>query len=66
MKKKKPEFKEQKVFGCRMSNNIVTLCRCLCKPYKGRGQCGRLAMHGVRGRTQKAIVDYTNRERKSA
>jgi hypothetical protein len=33
----------------------------LCTPIDGIGLCGRQAPHGLRGRTQKAIINYKKR-----
>jgi hypothetical protein len=33
----------------------------LCVPTDGQGTCGRLATHGMMGRTQKAIARYNAR-----
>jgi hypothetical protein len=48
----RPPFLHQ---GCVMSRNRALRCLGLCTPKNGRGACGRVAWHGLRGRTQLAI-----------
>jgi hypothetical protein len=49
---------------CLMAGHQVTWCRGLCRPINGLGLCGRPAPHGLRGRTQRAIARYNERNRK--
>ena len=47
---------------CLVAGHLVTWCRSLCTPVDGRGLCGRPAPHGLKGRTQRAIAGYNERE----
>ena len=47
---------------CVVARNQVGWCRGLCRPLRGRGMCGRLAPHALRGRTQLAIAKYEERK----
>jgi len=47
--------------GCPMVRNRASWCMELCQPVEGHGTCGRLATHGMMGRTQKAIARYNAR-----
>ena len=47
--------------GCPMVRNRASWCMELCVPVDGQGTCGRLATHGMMGRTQKAIARYNAR-----
>jgi len=48
--------------GCPWVRNRATWCMGLCKPVDGFGTCGRLAPHGLRGRTQLAIARLKAKE----
>ena len=41
--------------GCPMTKSNTKWCYGMCKPVNGRGYCGRIAPHGLEGRTQRAI-----------
>lgn len=43
---------------CVAARNQVGWCRGLCTPVDGHGPCGRVAPHGLLGRTQEAMIDY--------
>lgn len=44
--------------GCPLTKNRTAWCYRMCDPSAdGRGQCGRLAPHGLTSRTQRAIAD---------
>lgn len=47
---------------CVVAGHQVTWCRAECRPIEGRGLCGRLAPHGLKGRTQIAIAGYNARK----
>ena len=44
--------------GCPLTNNRSCWCYALCVPVRGLGACGRVAPHGLRGRTQRAIDQF--------
>ena len=46
---------------CPMVGHQASWCRMLCNPIDGHGLCGRLAPHGLIGKTQRAIKDYRER-----
>jgi hypothetical protein len=50
--------------GCPLVRNRATWCMGLCTPVDGQGTCGRVAPHGLRGRTQRAIARF-NAEKKT-
>lgn len=51
-----------RVRGCIMTRSRTPWCYGLCTPIHGRGHCGRLAPHGMLGRTQQAILNYKLRQ----
>jgi hypothetical protein len=62
--RKKKEITKRKVRGvraytvvrCPMNGQQVGWCRGLCEPVEELGLCGRVAPHGLQGRTQRAIA----------
>jgi hypothetical protein len=48
--------------GCPWVRNRATWCMGLCTPLDGLGTCGRIAPHGLRGRTQTAIARIKAKE----
>lgn len=53
---------ERKEWGCPRTKNRSNWCHAWCVPKDGRGDCGRLAPHGLLGRTQLAILRQKDRE----
>ena len=51
---------------CPFNGHQASWCRQLCEPINGRGACGRLATHGMLGRTQLAIARYQEKQSRSA
>ena len=52
--------------GCPLTKNRTAWCFRLCDPdAEGKGQCGRLAPHGLKSRTQRAIAEH-NRQKRAA
>lgn len=52
--------------GCPLTKNRAAWCFRLCDPdADGKGQCGRLAPHGLKSRTQRAIAEH-GRQRRAA
>jgi len=51
-------------WGCPLTKNRSSWCHAWCDPMGGIGACGRVAPHGMVGRTQRAIQRFN--ERKSA
>jgi hypothetical protein len=50
------------VLRCPLNGHQVGLCRGLCTPStEGLGLCGRIAAHGLVGRTQAAIMEHARR-----
>jgi hypothetical protein len=47
--------------GCPLTRNRSAWCYRLCAPEDGRGLCGRIAPHALRGRTDLAIESYQKR-----
>ena len=50
---------------CPFNGHQVSWCRQLCEPIGDYGFCGRLATHGMKGRTQIAIASYRERPLKT-
>ncbi len=51
--------------GCPLTNNLSPWCFRLCVPdAEGRGRCGRLAPHTLKGKTQLAIEAHNKRKLK--
>lgn len=48
----------RKEWGCPRTKNRSNWCHAWCIPQDGRGDCGRIAPHGILGRTQKAILSH--------
>jgi len=44
--------------GCTLTKNRSSWCNAFCEPHDGRGACGRIAPHAIRGRTQRAIDKF--------
>lgn len=50
--------------GCPLTKNRTAWCFRICDPdVEGKGQCGRLAPHGLKGKTQRAIADHNAKKR---
>ena len=49
------------VLGCPLTHNRSSWCNAFCVPSKGKGPCGRIAPHALRGRTQRAIDQHKSR-----
>ena len=57
-------FRPYSVPRCPLNGHQVSFCRGLCTSSAlGRGLCGRLAPHGLIGRTQAAIAAHERRRR---
>ena len=58
-------LKEYTYLGCPLTRNRSPWCFRLCTPDdEGHGQCGRVAPHALKGRTQVAIETHNQRKRK--
>jgi len=56
-------LKEYTCLGCPLTRNRSTWCFRLCAPDEdGNGRCGRIAPHGLKGRTQSSIADFNKRQ----
>ena len=55
-KRKRRGLRAYTVVRCPMNGQQVGGCRGLCEPVDQRGLCGRVAPHGIQGRTQLAIA----------
>lgn len=55
-------LKEYTCLGCPLTRNHAAWCFRLCSPDdEGNGRCGRIAPHGLKGRTQLSIERYDKR-----
>lgn len=58
-------IREYTYLGCPLTRNRSAWCFRICVPDKeGRGQCGRVAPHGLKGRTQLAIEGQNRKQRR--
>lgn len=48
----------RKNWGCPRTKNRSSWCHAWCTPRDGLGDCGRIAPHGLLGRTQLAILKH--------
>jgi hypothetical protein len=55
---RRPNF----IIGCPLTHNRSSWCNAFCTPMRGRGPCGRIAPHRLRGRTQRAIDRWKRAE----
>jgi hypothetical protein len=51
----------RETWGCPLTKNRSNWCYRMCAPVNGLGQCGRVAPHTLRGRTDLAIERYNAR-----
>lgn len=59
-------IREYTYLGCPLTKSRTAWCFRLCVPDgDGRGECGRVAPHGLLGRTQKAIEAHNRKQRKA-
>lgn len=50
---------EYTYLGCPMTKNRSPWCFRMCRPsFDGKGQCGRVAPHSIKGNIQQGIIDY--------
>jgi hypothetical protein len=59
--KRIPREKFHREWGCPRTKNRTPWCFALCTPKDGLGECGRIAPHGLVGRTDGAIMRYNAR-----
>ena len=52
----------QNIWGCPLTKNRSPWCHAWCTPHHGLGVCGRIAPHGLRGRTQRAITAFKDQQ----
>lgn len=57
-KRKNNKVPEYRHLGCPHTKNHSLWCFHLCVPKNGIGECGRLAPHGVLGKTREAILRH--------
>lgn len=58
VKREKKGVPEYTCLGCPLTKSHSLWCHRLCVPNNGVGYCGRVAPHGVTGRTQEAILRF--------
>lgn len=54
----KPRVQPYSYLGCPETVARVPWCYRICKPVNGKGTCGRVAPHLLKGRIQRAIATY--------
>lgn len=54
----KPVIQPYSYLGCPETVSRVPWCYRICKPINGKGTCGRVAPHVLKGRIQRAIAAY--------
>jgi len=52
----------RKAWGCPRTKSRTNWCYAYCIPRDGLGQCGRVAPHGLLGRTQLAILAHRQKQ----
>lgn len=52
---------DRRLVGCPLTKNRSPWCHAWCVPNQGVGYCGRLAPHGILGKTQRAILNHKAR-----
>lgn len=53
------KLSDRKEWGCPRTKNRSNWCHAWCVPTQdGSGDCGRVAPHGLLGRTQRAILNH--------
>jgi len=60
--RRKPTRCREKSWGCPRTKNRSNWCHGWCTPTNGLGDCGRVAPHGLLGRTQLAILAHEARD----
>jgi hypothetical protein len=63
LRRRKRRLRAYNTIRCPLAGHQAGWCRGLCTPVDDHGLCGRLAPHSLRGRTQRAIADYQERNR---
>jgi acyl-coenzyme A thioesterase PaaI-like protein len=59
-------LREYTCLGCPLTRNRTTWCFRLCEPdAEGKGRCGRIAPHSLRGRTDLSIERFNEAEREA-
>ena len=58
VKRTRSRVPEYTCLGCPMTKSHALWCHRLCVPKDGIGFCGRVAPHGVTGRTAEAILKF--------
>jgi hypothetical protein len=61
LRRKKRRLRSYNTIRCPLAGHQVGWCRGLCTPVEEQGLCGRIAPHGLQGRTQRAIASYQSR-----
>ena len=54
-REKAPDYRH---LGCPLTKSHTLWCFHLCTPVQGKGDCGRLAPHGILGKTREAILRH--------
>ncbi len=64
-KRKRKSLPEYTYRGCPLTHNSTPWCFRLCAPSaEGKGRCGRIAPHTLKGKTELAIAAYNRRKLK--
>jgi hypothetical protein len=58
IKRTRTRVPEYTCLGCPLTKSHSLWCHRLCVPKEGVGACGRVAPHGVMGRTAEAILRF--------
>ncbi len=58
--RKTPAWRRE--WGCPRTKNRTPWCFGTCTPKKGVGECGRIAPHGLLGRTDLALLGWKARQ----
>ena len=65
-KRKMHKVPDYRHLGCPLTKSHSLWCFHLCVPKNGIGKCGRLAPHGIVGRTKEAILRHRQEQLRAA
>lgn len=57
-KRTREKIPDYRHLGCPLTKSHTLWCFHLCNPVHGRGDCGRIAPHGILGKTREAILRH--------
>jgi len=65
-RRRKRRIQQDTFSGCPLTHHHTRRCLRICRPgEQGKGSCGRIAPHSVKGRFQQAVLDYNARTKQA-